>query len=194
METSAASTEPPCPEGAREWPRYGVLASIYAAEQRRQRPSVPVVAGTGRVFATHAAAVMAFRAAPDVEELIPLALRRWRRENGLSQRAAAARLQVPPARVARAESSPAGLKLGTVVALLRNSGYDLQVVRADGIPLAESVRAAEALPRTRTGSRFPATADVVRLGREPRWMAERGQSFQLRGPQWTGEKRPGHYP
>lgn len=194
METSDPSIDRPWPTTAPEWPRYGVLASIYAAELRRQRSDTPVVAGTGRVFATHAAAVMAVRAAGDVDELIPIALRRWRQEHRLSQRSAAAQLEVPPGWIARAESLPAQLKLGTVVSLLRSAGYALQVVREDGIPLAEDVRAAEALPRTRTGARFPATAEVVRLDGEPRWMAERGHSFQRRGPQWTGEKRPGQYP
>ncbi|GAA5159804.1 helix-turn-helix domain-containing protein [Ornithinimicrobium tianjinense] len=191
---SEQPTSEPTPEGTPAWPRYGVMASTYAVEQRREGPSRPVVAGAGRVFATHAEAVMAVGAAEDVEELIPLALRRWRREHQMSQRAAAAQLDVPPGQFARAESSPAQLKLGTVVSLLRSAGYALRVVDADGIPLAGDVRAAEALPRTRAGARFPATAAVVRLGGEPRWMAERGQSFQLRGPQWTGERRPGQYP
>lgn len=176
------------------WPRYGVPAATYAAHLRRESPEVPVVAGTGRVYGTYAEGTVAGRRSARVEDLIPIALRRWRKQQGLSQRAAAEALAVGPGVIVRAESAPEGQKLGVLVSLLREIGYDLQVVAADGARLSDSLTAAELFARTRSGRRFSAAAEVVRLTNEPRWMAERGDSFQTHGPQWTGERRPGQYP
>lgn len=175
-------------------PRYGVLAAAYAAELRRLSPERPVVAGTGRVFATYAAELLEARAAARAEDVVPVALRRWRKSRGLSQRAAAEALEVSASLVSRAESRPGVLKVGALLALLRSAGYDLAVVDREGVSLAEDLRAEEILARTRDGRRFSGTKDVVRLSNEPRWLAERGQSFQTHGPQWTGEPRPGQYP
>ena len=177
-----------------DWPRYGVLAAAYAAELRRIAPDVPVVAGTGRVFATYASELVAVRESASVEELVPVALRRWRKHGGLSQREAAGSLGVARSQIARAESQPGMLKLDSLLSLLRAVGYDLLVVDRDGTRLSDDLSAEEVLPRTRAGRRFPATSDVVRLSNEPRWLAERGQAFQSHGPQWTGERRPGQYP
>lgn len=175
-------------------PRYGVLAVLYAAELRRTSPGVPVVAGTGMVFATYAAELIAARECALAEDLVPVAVRRWRKDRGLSQRAAAEALGVPLSLVVRAESRPGVLKLGSVLSLLRLVGHDLVVVDEDGRSPSHDMRADEALARTVTGRRFPATSEVVRLTNEPRWMAERGDSFLTCGPQWTGESRPGKYP
>lgn len=178
----------------RTWPPYGVSAAVYATELRRTAPDVPVVAGRGRVFGTYAADTVAAREAALVEDLIPVALRRWRKQEGLSQRAAAELLDVGLGVVFRAEAQPDGQKLGTLVSLLRQIGYDLQVVSAEGSTLSDDLKAEEIFARTRSGRRFAGASEVVRLTNEPRWMAERGQSFQTHGPQWTGERRPGQYP
>ncbi|RIK14959.1 MAG: hypothetical protein DCC50_09625 [Acidobacteria bacterium] len=175
------------------WPRYGILAAAYAA-QLRETVRHPVVAGTGLVFGTYAEQLTRVRGSATVEDLVPVALRRWRKQSGYSQRVAAQVLGVTPGLVARAESRPWVLKMESVLSVLRPAGYDLVVVDQDGVPLAEDLRSEEVLARTASGRRFPATSEVVRLTNEPRWMAKRGQSFQSHGPQWTGEKRPGQYP
>ena len=176
------------------WPRYGVLAAKHAAEVRRSTPGVPVVAGTGKVFPTYADALIAAREAAATEDLVPVALRRWRKLRGLSQRQAATTLGVDRNLIARAEYRAGLLKLGSLLALLRQAGYDLIVVDNRGALLADDLKPHEVWARTGSGRNFPATSEVVRLTNEPRWMAERGQSFQSHGPQWTGERRPGQYP
>lgn len=176
------------------WPRYGVLAAAYAAERRRAAPHIPVVVGTGLVFATYAEALVQARTATPVEELVPVALRRWRKALGLSQRAAADLLDVSPGVVARAEARPGALKLCSLLSLLRVAGYELQLVERDGTPFTDDLRAEEILAWTAAGRRFSATREVVRLTSEPRWMAERGEGFVTQGPQWTSERRPGQYP
>lgn len=173
---------------------YGVLAASYAAHLRRMQPQVPVVAGTGMVHPTGCEDLLQAREQVRVEDVVPLALRRWRKAGGLSQREAAAALGVPESRVARCEADPGRLKLETVLALLRAAGYDLQVVdREERSPLSD-LRADELLARTLRGSRFRAAGEVVRLTREPRWLAERGESYLSEGPLWTSERRPGSYP
>lgn len=146
--------------------------------------------GHGLVYPTYVEEFATARDEATVEDLIPVALRRWRRREALSQRDAAAVLEIAPAQLGRAESRPGQLKLHNVLELLRASGHDLQVVDVDGTPVLDSLRREELLARGVRG-RFAATADVVQLTKEPRWMAERGQSYLQQGPQWTGESRPG---
>lgn len=176
-----------------KWPRYGLQASAYAAQLRDERPGVPVTAGTGLVYPTWCRELARAIGEAEVEDLVPIALRRGRSAAGLSQRAAAQAWGVAHARLARAEVRPAELKLGTVLDLLRAAGHDLQVVDADGSPLGD-LRAGEVLARTGNGRRLPAGREAVRLTHEPRWMAERGESFVAEGPQWTTERRAGQYP
>lgn len=171
-----------------------MVAAAHAAYLRQRDPHIPVVAGTGMVHPTGCEDLLQARRLAGVEDLVPVALRRWRKAEGLSQRDAAVSLEVPASRVARCEAQPGRLKLETVLALLRAAGYDLQVVhQEDHSPLAE-LRADELLARTRTGSRFRATGEVVRLTGEPRWLAERGETYLTEGPLWTSERRPGRYP
>lgn len=176
------------------WPRYGVLAAVYAAELRRLRPGVPVVAGRGRVHPTWCDALVEARGTADVIAMIPVAVRRGRAAARVSQRAAALCWRLTLSTIIRAEKDPAQLKLGAVLDVLHAAGYDLQVVGPGGALTGAELRPDEALARTADGRRLRAHAPTARLTREPRWLAETGQTFLERGPHWTSEPAPGRYP
>jgi len=125
-------------------------------------------------------------------EQVGLALRAYRRERGLSQRALAEAMGVPQPTVARLERSPGRCSLDTVLDLLATTGHTLVVVGADGRPITQW-DPTDLHARDRSGRRFPAHRDVRPVepgsfrpgwwilheyfgtgecGPEPRWTAE----------------------
>src|SRR5690625_6060254 len=88
-------------------------------------------------------------------EQVGLALRAYRREHGLSQRAFAQLITVPQATVARLERSADRCSLATVCSVLARTGYALAVVDGDGVPGTER-GGADRVARYRHRRRFPA--------------------------------------
>lgn len=127
------------------------------------------------------------------DEQVGLALRSYRRANGLSQRALAQAVDVPPATVARLERSALSCSLATIVKLLAATGHSLGVVDAEGQPVTEwdttDLRA-----RDRSGRRFPANRKVkpmpVRAAGGPQWWLYHeffGTGECGPQPEWTAE-------
>ncbi|HLV04118.1 helix-turn-helix transcriptional regulator [uncultured Georgenia sp.] len=104
-------------------------------------------------------------------EQVGLALRAYRREHGLSQRAFAQLITVPQATVARLERSADRCSLATVCSVLARTGYALAVVDGDGVPVTEW-DVTDLVARDRSGRRFPAHRTV--------WPVEPGRL----GPVW----------
>ncbi|PYF99003.1 Helix-turn-helix domain-containing protein [Georgenia satyanarayanai] len=135
------------------------------------------------------------RRAVPVDEQIGLALRAYRRDQGLSQRGLAELVGVPQPTIARLERSPLASSLRTVTSLLATAGYVLAVVDTDGQPVG-AWSMTDLRARDRSGRRFPAHHEVrsVRPGSlHPRWWVfheEMGTGECGPQPTWTAEGSP----
>lgn len=127
------------------------------------------------------------------DEQVGLALRSYRREHGLSQRAFAEAVEVAPATVARLERSALSCSLGKVSELLAATGHSLAVVDADGQPVT-TWDTTDLRARDRSGRRFPANRKVkplrVQAAGGPQWWLYHeffGTGECGPQPEWTAE-------
>ncbi|HEX5496277.1 MAG TPA: helix-turn-helix transcriptional regulator [Mycobacteriales bacterium] len=116
---------------------------------------------------------MTFIDAADAARHFSDILRQARRDADFSQRELCRWSGIPRATVARAELSPASVRFGVVLALLRTCGYDLEITDRSGSTLPPFLVEDR---RDRAGRHYPAHLDV----RETEWLGD-----------WWGDQWPG---
>lgn len=122
-------------------------------------------------------------------EQVGLAVREWRRKEGLSQRDLAAELGWSQSMISRLESRAGSVPLDTVRKAVTGAGFEL-VVAHEGRPVAAwAWERTDLVARDRSGRRFPAQRRVYPAPGGPFWWWE--QEFirlsRPLGPQplWT---------
>lgn len=146
-----------------------------------------------RVAPSFAASLATARDELGALDRIGLAVRSYRREHHLSQRALAARMCVSRSTISRLETDPSGVPLGRAEQLLGALGWRLEV-RPDGDdhepdPLTWGVD--ELVARDNAGRRFPPFGDLETLGPDeqvsPGGHWDRHQLWRWQRPQpWPG--------
>lgn len=131
-------------------------------------PYVPPPPNPRRTVYGHAEPSLALEAADlrrdlRLPDIVPIAIRRYRREHRLSQRALAAEMGWSRSLVARAETTPMRLSLGQLLRIVTHSGHQLVVTTADGTPF-DPVDAStpELLARDAAGRRLPPYGESLR--------------------------------
>ena len=126
---------------------------------------------------------------PTAAEQVGLALRAFRRAEGLSQRALADSWGVHQTLVARAERHAGELSLDLTLELLRRAGVSLAVVGPDGMPVA-GWEETDLVATDRSGRRFPAHRVVRPSANGPTWWWFHdyfGRRSSGPRPRWTAE-------
>ncbi|WP_161965135.1 hypothetical protein [Ornithinimicrobium cerasi] len=124
---------------------------------------------------------------------VGLALRADRRRRGQSQRAYAAARGLSRAALARAEVDAGGVRLESLLWLLRGTGYELVVVPADQARPPTAWEPTDLEATTRSGSRFPPHREVRESRDGPTWwwyhevLGNRGDRGDWQRPGWTAE-------
>lgn len=105
---------------------------------------------------------------PGPAEQVGLALRAFRREHGLSQRALADRWGLCQALVARVERRAGELSMDTSLALLARAGMTMAVLDGEGMPVVDW-EPTDLAATDRGGRRFPAHRTVRASPHGPTW-------------------------
>lgn len=148
----------------------------------RQRPA------SGLSHPSHAADLERQRASLSTGDAVGMAIRAWRGQRGLSQRALAAELGRPKSTVARIERGAHEASLGLVAELLTDLGLHLAVVDEAGRTLtAEAWGAEHLLAVDAAGRRLPPHGQATWRDELTRWGSLDGRYHQ---GEWTWQRPP----
>lgn len=156
------------------------------------------VRGYGQLRPTYARELLLARKHLDLVQLLALAFRQHRREEGMSQRAYAKFRGWSKGRQSRLEAAAGELRLDLLVDALEGTGFALAVVcdrRREFRTTSERLTGQSALwldseliARDDAGRRFPAHVMVRRTINPPWWWQRLYSTSRCVGPEWTTEE------